>query len=676
MKLAALMQFLKECDMNSENNLYINGREIAIESEKNLLEVIRKANIDLPTFCYHSELSVYGACRLCLVDVEGRGINSSCSMKPEPGMKIKTHTKELRDIRKINIELLLASHKRECTSCVKSDSCKLLEIASKLGVEDVRFKKSLMNKGIDSSSPALIRDMDKCILCGDCVRACDEIQGIGVLDFANRGSGAVVVPSFGKPLGEVECVDCGQCARVCPTAAITPKSDTQEVWNVLDDPQKYVVIQVAPAVRVSLGELFGYKDGENVTGQMISALKHLGFKKVFDTSFGADLTVLEEANEFLGRIESGENLPLITSCCPAWVKYAEQYQPEFLGNISSCKSPQGMVGALIKNTLPEKVNVDKKNIVSVSIMPCTAKKFEITRNSAEFKDVDYVLTVQELGRMIKEAGLVFGELEPESFDMPFGFKTGAGIIFGNSGGVAEAVVRHLSSNLNGQDATVSDVIELRGSNGIKRKRITVRERQFNIAVVSGLKNAKELLNKIKSGEESYDFIEVMACPSGCAGGAGQPVTHNSETVAKRGRGLYETDKMLQLHNAHENPLIKEVYESFLETPGSKIAHELLHTHYKSRKRFEGGISLIQSGEEKKKISVCVGTSCFVKGSQKLLNRVVRHISVEGLSDEFEVSATFCAENCDKGPTVVVEGEIINHCSFEDLKKKIDTFRSE
>jgi NADH-quinone oxidoreductase subunit G len=278
--------------------------------------------------------------------------------------------------------------------------------------------------------------------------------------------------------------------------------------------------------------------------------------------------------------------------------------------------------------------------------------------------------------MIKEAGLVFGELEPESFDMPFGFKTGAGIIFGNSGGVAEAVVRHLSSNLNGQDATVSDVIELRGSNGIKRKRITVKERQFNIAVVSGLKNAKELLNKIKSGEESYDFIEVMACPSGCAGGAGQPVTHNSETVAKRGRGLYETDKMLQLHNAHENPLIKEVYESFLETPGSKIAHDLLHTHYKSRKRFEGGISLIQSGEEKKKISVCVGTSCFVKGSQKLLNRVVRHISVEGLSDEFEVSATFCAENCDKGPTVVVEGEIINHCSFEDLKKKIDTFRSE
>lgn len=661
--------------MNNDNFVHINGREIKIEGEKNLLEVIRKANIDLPTFCYHSELSVYGACRLCLVDVDGRGINSSCSMKPEPGMRIKTHTKELRDIRKINIELLLAAHKRECTSCVKSDSCKLLDIASRLGVEDVRFKQSTKNLGIDTSSPALMRDMDKCILCGDCVRACDEIQGIGVLDFAHRGSEAVVVPSFGKNLGEVECVDCGQCARVCPTAAITPKSDTEEVWKALDDPGKYVVIQIAPAVRVSLGEMFGYREGENVTGQMIASLKQLGFKKVYDTSFGADLTVMEEANEFLEKINSGEKLPLITSCCPAWVKYAEQYQPEFLGNLSSCKSPQGMVGALIKNRIHDKLKLEKKDIVSVSVMPCTAKKFEITRNSDPDKDVDFVITVPELARMIREAGIVFDELSPESFDMPLGFKTGAGIIFGNSGGVAEAVVRHLSATINGEDATISDVIELRGSTGIKRKKVTVNGKEFAIAVVSGLKNAKALLAKVKSGEEHYDFIEIMACPAGCAGGAGQPVTHSEDTVAKRGKGLYETDKMLQLHNAHENPYIKELYNNFLETPGSHVAHELLHTHYKNRKRFEGGISLIQSGEEKKKISVCVGTSCFIKGSQKLLNRIVRHVSVEGLSEEFEVSATFCAENCDKGPTVVVEGELIHHCSFEEIRAKIDGLRS-
>jgi len=656
--------------MNGQNTLTVNGREIEINGEKNLLEVIRKANIDLPTFCYHSELSVYGACRLCLVDVDGQGINSSCSMKPQPGMRVKTHTKELRDIRKINIELILASHKRECTSCVKSDSCKLLEIASKLGVEDVRFKQKLRGMGIDRSSPALIRDMDKCILCGDCVRACDEIQGIGVLDFAHRGSDAIVAPSFAKQLGEVECVDCGQCARVCPTAAITPASDTEQVWEALDDREKVVVVQLAPAVRVSLGEMFGYREGENVTGKMIAALKHLGFAKVYDTSFGADLTVIEEANELMERVANGGKMPLITSCCPAWVKYAEQYQPEFLGNISSCKSPQGMMGALIKNWLPGKLGVEKEKIVSVSVMPCTAKKFEITRDGKDVKDVDLVLTVPELARMIKEAGICFDELEPESFDMPLGFKTGAGIIFGNSGGVAEAVVRHLT----GGDTSQKDVLPLRGNKGIKTKTITVDQKEYRIAVASGLKNAKELLERVKAGEEVYDFIEIMACPSGCAGGAGQPVTHSETTVALRGKGLVESDKMLQLHNASENPWLKELYGSFLESPGSHLAHQLLHTNYKSRKRFEGGISLIQSEGEKKQISVCVGTACFIKGSQKLLDRIVRHVSVENLGSEFDVSATFCAENCEKGPSVVIDGEIIHHCTIDKVKAAINDLR--
>ncbi len=660
----------KEFNMNGQNTLTVNGRDIEINGEKNLLEVIRKANIDLPTFCYHSELSVYGACRLCLVDVDGQGINSSCSMKPQPGMRIKTHTKELRDIRKINIELILASHKRECTSCVKSDSCKLLEIASKLGVEDVRFKQKLRGAGIDRSSPALIRDMDKCILCGDCVRACDEIQGIGVLDFAHRGSDAIVAPSFAKQLGDVECVDCGQCARVCPTAAITPASDTEQVWEALDDREKTVVVQLAPAVRVSSGEMFGYREGENVTGKMIAALKHLGFAKVYDTSFGADLTVLEEANELMERVANGGKMPLITSCCPAWVKYAEQYQPEFLGNISSCKSPQGMMGALIKNWLPAKLGVEKEKIVSVSVMPCTAKKFEITRDTQDVKDVDLVLTVPELARMIREAGICFDELEPESFDMPLGFKTGAGIIFGNSGGVAEAVVRHLT----GGEGSHHDVQPLRANKGIKTKTIAVAGNEYRIAVASGLKNAKELLDRVKKGEEAYDFIEIMACPSGCAGGAGQPVTHSEVTVSLRAKGLMESDKMLQLHTAEENPYLKELYGSFLESPGSHLAHELLHTHYKSRKRFEGGISLIQGEGEKKKISVCVGTSCFIKGSQKLLDRIVRHVSIENLENEFDVEATFCAENCENGPSVVIDGEMIHHCTIENVKSAIQKLR--
>ena len=399
------------------NTLTLNGRTVAFADERNLLEVIRKAGIDLPTFCYHSELSVYGACRLCIVDIEGRGLHASCSVKPEPGLKVKTHTDELRDIRKINLELLLAGHNRECTTCGKSASCRLLELSRRLGVDTVRFKETRPAAPIDDSNPSLVRDPNKCILCGDCVRACSEIQGIGAIDFAHRGSGAAVLPAFGKELAEVECVFCGQCARVCPTGAILPKSEIAAVWKALHDPKKKVVAQVAPAVRVALGEAFGLPAGADVTGKIAAALKAAGFAAVYDTSFAADLTVIEEASEFLERKKKGEKLPQFTSCCPAWVRCCEQYDPELLPNLSTCKSPQQMFGALAKRMLPQTLGVPAAEIVVVSIMPCTAKKSEARR--PEFAtdgrpDVDFVLTTQELARMIEEAGLDFRNLPPEA----------------------------------------------------------------------------------------------------------------------------------------------------------------------------------------------------------------------------------------------------------------------
>ncbi|HEY9187796.1 MAG TPA: [FeFe] hydrogenase, group A [Ignavibacteria bacterium] len=651
--------------MENKNILYINGKEVEFNGERNLLEVIRKANIEIPTFCYHSELSVYGACRLCIVEIEGRGIVSSCSIKPEPGLKVKTHTKQVREIRKIALELLLANHDRNCTSCIKSSSCKLQEIAAKLGVTEVRFKKTQKNFPIDDSSFALVRDPNKCILCGDCVRACYEIQGIGAIDFAFRGADVSVVPAFGKNLGDVECVDCGQCARVCPTGAITPKSHIQEVWNALDNEKKYVVAQLAPAVRVAIGEAFNLTSNENLTGQIVSALKMLGFNKVFDTSFGADLTIIEEANEFKERLAKNENLPLMTSCCPAWVKYAEQYYPEFLDNISSCKSPQQMLGAMIKEILPEIMEVKKENIYVVSIMPCTAKKFEYSKDNKTIKDVDVVITTQELIRMIKEAGIDLEKLNPEPFDLPFGFKTGAGVIFGNSGGVSEAVLRYLYNESNNKNPKI-DFPEVRGFKGIRSLTINYQGKDVKIAIVQGLKNAKNLLDSINNNEVQFDFIEVMSCPGGCIGGAGQPVSFDNDTLKKRAKDLYAADKSLQLHKSQDNIYVKELYNTYLGEVGGEKAHNLLHTHYHNRKRIQNEeISLITANEDSTiDINVCVGTSCFVNGSQELLNKLINYIDEKGLKNIANVKATFCHEKCDKGPTVTISDKIIYHCTFE------------
>ncbi len=662
--------------MDNKKTLYINDREVEFNGERNLLEVIRKANIEIPTFCYHSELSVYGACRLCLVEVEGRGIVSSCSAIPEPGLKIKTHTKQVREIRKIALELLLANHDRNCTSCTKSSACKLQEIAAKLGVTEVRFKKTQNNFPLDNSSKALVRDPNKCILCGDCVRACYEIQGIGAIDFAFRGSDVAVVPAFGKDLDDVECVDCGQCSRVCPTGAITPKSHIPDVWKALDNPEITVVAQLAPAVRVAVGETFNIKSSENLTGQIVAALKTLGFNRVFDTAFGADLTIIEEANEFKERITNNDNLPLMTSCCPAWVKFAEQYYPEHLEHISSCKSPQQMLGAVIKEALPKDMGVKKQNVFVVSIMPCTAKKFEAFKDPKTIKDVDVVLTTQELIRMFREAGIELETLAPESFDLPFGFKTGAGVIFGNSGGVSEAVLRYLYNEQGNSNISKIDFPETRGSDGIRSISIKYHDRDVNIAIVHGLKNAKRLMEQIKKKECSYDFIEVMSCPSGCIGGAGQPISFDNQTLKKRSKDIYAADKNLQLHKSQDNVYVKELYSSILGSIGSNKAHELLHTHYHNRKRIlQDEIRLISAKDDANvEVKVCVGTSCFVNGSQALLNDLINYIDEKGLKNYVNVKATFCLEKCDKGPSVTIGNKILHHCTLDmvtdTLRKKL------
>lgn len=652
-----------------QKTLIINGREVSFKDERNLLEVIRKANIEIPTFCYHSELSVYGACRMCVVDIAGKGIVTSCTIKPEQGLKVKTHTQEVRNIRKIALELLLANHDKQCTSCVKSSSCKLQDLSNKLGVDKVRFKMTKESKPLDLSSDALVRDPNKCILCGDCVRACYEIQDIGAIDFAHRGSKVDVAPAFGKDLAQVECVDCGQCARVCPTGAITPKYQTAEVWSAIDNPDKTVVAQIAPAVRVAIGELFGMKPGTLLMGQIVSALKMIGFDKVFDTSFAADLTVIEEANEFISRKTKNENLPLYTSCCPGWVKYAEQYHPEYLNILSTCKSPQQMFGVVAKEILPDQLNVKKENLVVVSIMPCTAKKVEAKRDEFEedgIKEVDYVITTQELASMIKQAGIKFEDLTPESLDMPMGFKTGAGVIFGNSGGVSEAVLRYASEKLNGVKLSNFEFHELRNEEPIREAEVNLNGINIRMAIVSGLKNAKSLIKKIENGEKHFDIIEVMACPGGCIGGAGQPYIFEENVKKERTRGLFDSDKTLQLHKSQDNPYIQDLYKNLLLEPNSYKAHKLLHTNYKNRKRiFESELSFIGgSNSQKVEIKVCVGTNCYLKKSQKLMGLLFKYVEMHRLQDNVEISATFCMEKCSEGPNVMIDDQHIPQCTLE------------
>ena len=657
--------------------VYIDNKEIPIENEQNLLELIRKARIDLPTFCYHSELSIYGACRLCMVQVDGMGLVPACSTPPSPEMKVSTNTGEIRKMRKIIVELLLANHSQNCPTCQKNTTCQLQALAKRLGITKIRFKNQLKEMPADESSPSIVRDPNKCVLCGDCVRICSEVQSVGAIDFAYRGAQTVVIPSFGKPLDQVECVNCGQCARICPTGALTPKSEVDDVWKAIHDPSKVVVAQVAPAVRVAIGEMFGLPPGTLTTGQIAAALRAIGFDKIYDTSFTADLTVLEESNEFIKRVTTGDRIPQFTSCCPAWVKFVEQYYPEFVNHLSSCRSPQQMFGALAKEMLASELKVKREDIIVVSIMPCTAKKFEARRPEFEsdgVRDVDQVLTTQEFGRMIEEAGLHFKDLGPESFHMPFGFKTGAGVIFGNSGGVSEAVLRYASEKLTGQKHDAYEFMSVRGDNGIREAKLNVAGKEFTLAIVSGLGNARKVLEDIQTGKVHYDLVEVMACPGGCIGGAGQPVFTDPLVKRQRTKGLYESDRMLELHKSQDNPYIAELYDTVLGDVGSPRAHELLHTSYASRKRIVDEDLSISSGAQKSlDISVCFGTSCFLKGSQTLLRDILEYINVKELDDRINVKASFCFEKCDKGPTIKVGSRVIEGCTTE---KAIEAIKRE
>lgn len=555
--------------------ILINLKKVPIEGEKNVLSLIRKAGIDLPTFCYHSELSIYGACRMCVVEDDRGKIFASCSEPPHPGMVIYTNTKRLQDHRKLIIELLLASHCRECTTCHKNEMCELQSLAYRVGVRDIRFPNNKKQVPLDMSSPSIVIDPNKCILCGDCVRTCDEIQGVGAIDFAYRGSKTQVTPAFHRKMSETECVGCGQCAAVCPTAAISIRTNVTAVWEAIENPNIRVVAQIAPSVRVAVGDHFNMPKGENTFGKLVASMRVMGFDQIFDTNFAADLTIMEESAEFAQRLEKNEKLPLFTSCCPGWVRYCEKKYPEFKSNISTCRSPQGMFSAVIKEYFGEKDKEEQKQTVVVSVMPCTAKKGEILRpdNFTDGRqDTDYVLTTTEIIRMIKQMGIQFEEVEEEAADTPFSLASGGGAIFGATGGVTEAVLRRISTDKSYHTLRDISSIGIRGEEGIKEVAVPYEGRELRIAVVNGLANAGELLERMKRGEAKYDFVEVMACKRGCIMGGGQPGPSGIRTKRGRMEGIYRVDTNSNIKSSDENPAVKALYQEFLNGKEHKLLH--------------------------------------------------------------------------------------------------------
>ncbi len=556
----------------------INGKKVEFTNEKNILTIIRKAGIEVPTLCYQPELSIFGACRLCTVEDDRGRCFASCSEEPRDGMVIYTHTEKLRKHRKLIVELLLAAHCRDCTTCDKHGKCTLQKLAYQLGVNQVRFDNHREVMPVDFSSPAIVRDPNKCILCGNCVRVCSEIQGLGVLGFAHRGTDAMVTPAFDKAMIATNCVSCGQCRVVCPTGALTIRHNMTEVWQAIGDPNTRVVAQIAPAVRVAVGEAFGLPKGENTMGKIVAALHRMGFDEVFDTSYTADLTIMEESAEFLNRVGKGENLPLLTSCCPAWVKFVDNEFPEFKKNVSTCRSPQQMFSAVLKEYYRDEANAKGKKTYVVSIMPCTAKKMEAVRPNSYThgeKDTDIVLTTHELIRMIDAHGINFETMPSEACDMPFGIGSGGGVIFGATGGVTEAVLRRLTD---GHDAaTLSAIAEcgVRGDDGIKEITVPYNGIDVKICVASGLANARKVLEDVKSGAKEYHFIEVMACPGGCVMGGGQPTGGTKVVRAEtRTKGLYAADGDMAIKKSNENPLMDVFYNGYFKGK----AHELLHNH--------------------------------------------------------------------------------------------------
>lgn len=565
-------------------NLTINGKQIQAEQGATILEAARAAGVYIPTLCYHPELRPEGACRLCMVEASGaRTLVASCVYPVSEGMVVKTNTEKVREARKTVVELLLANHPKDCLCCQKSGDCELQKIAADLGLRKIRFEGGETKAHtIDCSNPSLVRDQEKCILCGRCIRICRDVQGMNVYSFAGRGFNTIVSTAFEHDLKDAACTYCGQCASVCPTGAIVEKDDTDQVWRAINDEDKVVIVQTAPSVRVALGEELGIPAGSIVTGKMVAALRSLGFDKVFDTNFSADLTIMEEGHEFLDRLKNGGVLPMITSCSPGWVNMIELKYPELLPHLSTAKSPQQMFGAVAKTYYAEKAGIDPAKIVSVSVMPCTAKKAEAQREEmcdSGYRDVDIVITTRELGRMIREAGIDFASLPEEKFDSPLGIGTGAGAIFGNTGGVMEAALRTVADVVSGEDLPKLEYEEVRGMEETREATVTVAGKEIKVAVVNTLGSARKMLERIKAGTADYQFIEVMACPGGCIGGGGQPVPVNREIRQKRREALFDCDRMSELRKSHENPEIKALYDNWLGKPLGEKAHHLLHTHY-------------------------------------------------------------------------------------------------
>lgn len=581
--------------MNEEMvTLTIDGIEVKVKKGTTILQAARELGIDIPTLCFLKDINEVGDCRMCIVEVEGRkGFATSCIQKAEEGMKVHTHTPDVLEARRVILDLIISNHDKDCLTCTRSGNCELQLLARKFNITKIEFPGEVTKHKIDDKSPAIVRDFNKCILCRRCISTCKKVQEIGAIECINRGFESCISTTYDHSLNDVDCTFCGQCIQACPTGALHEKESIDDVWAKLKDPDTYVVVQTAPAVRVALGEEFEFPIGTNVKGKMVTALKRIGFDKVFDTNTGADLTIMEEANEFIERLQNGGVLPMITSCSPGWVRFVEKNYGESLEHLSTCKSPHQMFGAIIKSYFAEKYGIDKNKICTVSVMPCIAKKYECTRPEMEVdgvRDVDYVLTTRELARMIKQANIDFPKLENSNFDDPMGEASGAGAIFGTTGGVMEAAIRTAVDTLENRNLEHIEYKEVRGEKEIKEATLNIAGKEIKIAVASGLANARKIMEQIKEGKSPYHFVEIMACPGGCVMGGGQPIK-NSKTISSvdvrklRAESLYSIDEKSVIRKSHENPAIKMLYSKYLEKPGSHLAHKYLHTEYSKKPKY-------------------------------------------------------------------------------------------